>query len=1137
MNKLWIKFITATVVLFASGAVQAGPLQLTSEPLFLNQNVPPAIAVTFDDSGSMAWSWMPDSRSFNSNRRSFASPDYNALAYNPAFTYLPPLKADGTPFPDANFTAAWRDGFRPSRGTRNLSNGYRVTRYYYTYSGGGSNEKFARAGYSNTSGRPAFYYRWTCGGTPNRDSDGCYQRIIVGPAEQQNFANWYSYYRNRNMLAKTAVSRAFAGFGTDFKITWQQLNALTTFTPFQRFDGAHRNAFFNWLFFVPDSGWTPLREATVRAGKLFKKGSSYQDPAYGGELTCQQNFHIAISDGSWNGNTGVGSNYDNQAKTLPDGTAYSPGTGEMRLYRDSNSDTLADVAFFYWANDLRPTANNVPTYLKDFTDSNGNTVTVPQGDDPWTYPGIYWNPKNDPATWQHMVNFNVGLGIQGNLPVPGALPGLRDGSINWPGTGSSAGRVDDVWHASLNSRGNYFSARNPQQLSDALSQVVNAIIERRSSASASVVSTSIVTAATAVFRGAFDTSDWSGSLIAQHVNQDGTYGSILWDAACKLTGGFCPATSTTVAQTRTPATRQIYVFDKWQNTTVPFRIADISSNLLSKVSDLDLVSNGNATASDVIDYLRGDQSREIKNGGVFRNRRVVLGDIINSSAKLVRGPSSTYEDDNFPAGTPEATAAASGNGYEDFKTANQNRTNMIYVGANDGMLHAFNAEIGSGSDGDEMWAFIPSKAAENLNELPKPDYEHRSYVDATPTVRDAFINNSWSTVLIDGQRYGGQSFFALDVTNGSATQPSFLWEFTDEDDPDLGYTYGEAAIARVKSGDRWVALLPNGYNSSVADDDTGSGAAVLYVVDLETGALIRKFNTGIGSAGQPNGMATPVVSDIWNNATQQPGIDHIAEFAYAGDLYGNLWRFDLQDDDPANWTMTRLIKDDGPYERPITTQPRLFASNQPGQYDVLVTFGTGKYIELPDRTIFGVDTQYVVGVRDRVNDPSFKDLDISDSGFVQQTANTSGANKRVLTDNPVPPTAYGWKLPLPQPGERMVSRMLRDSFRRELLFITTIPNGDDPCQPGGESWIMNVDAETGGKPRTRKFRNNSADGILVNDIVVGASVLGFGGGGVEQFIIDVSGDDPTSGGNTPLTETVDDFAWRRRSWHNVLIDQ
>jgi len=215
--------------------------------------------------------------------------------------------------------------------------------------------------------------------------------------------------------------------------------------------------------------------------------------------------------------------------------------------------------------------------------------------------------------------------------------------------------------------------------------------------------------------------------------------------------------------------------------------------------------------------------------------------------------------------------------------------------------------------------------------------------------------------------------------------------------------------------------------------------------------------------------------------------------------------------------MTRLIDADGIYERPITTQPRLFSSNQPGQYDVLVTFGTGKYIELPDRTIFGVDTQYVVGIRDRVNDSSFKDLEISDSGFVLQTASLSGANQRVLTDNPVPPTAYGWKLPLPEPGERMVSRMLRDSFRR--------------------SWIMNVDAETGGKPRTRKFRNNSADGILVNDIVVGASVLGFGGGGVEQFIIDVSGDDPTSGGNTPLTETVDDFAWRRRSWHNVLIDQ
>ncbi len=1136
MKKMWIKLITASLVM-ASGMVQAGPLELTSEPLFLNQSVPPAIAVTFDDSGSMAWSWMPDSRSFNRNRRSFASPDYNVMAYNPNFIYLPPLRADGTSFPNSNFNAAFRDGFRPARGTVDLSLRYRVTRDYYAYANGTFQERFARAGYPNTNPRPAFYYRWVCGGAPARDNDGCYQRIIVGSAEQQNFANWYSYYRTRNMLAKTAVSRAFAGFGTDFKITWQQLNSLTTFTPFNQFSGTHRNNFFNWLFTIPDQGWTPLREATVRAGSLFQQGASYRDPNYGGELSCQQNFHISISDGSWNGTTGVGTNYDNQARTLPDGTMYSPGTGEMRMYRDGNDDTLADVAFFYWANDLRPTANNVPTFLKDFTASDGSTVTVPQGDDPWTYPGIYWNPKNDPATWQHMVNFNVGLGIQGNLPQPAALPGLRDGSITWPGTGGSAGRVDDVWHASLNSRGEYFSARNPQQLSDALRQVVNAIIERRSSASASVVSTSIVTAATAVFRGAFDTSDWSGSLIAQHVNQDGSYGAILWDAACKLTGGFCPAVNATVSQSRTPDTRQIYVYDKYQGAVVPLKTSDISGSLLSDISDLDPVTNGSATPADVIDYLRGDQSREIKNGGVFRNRRVVLGDIINSSAKLVRGPSSSYNDDNFPAGSPEAVAAASGNGYEDFKTANQNRTNMLYVGANDGMLHAFNADIGSGADGDEMWAFIPSKAAENLNELPKPDYKHHSYVDATPSVRDAFVNGSWKTILISGQRYGGQGFFALDVTNGNATQPTFLWEFTDVDDDDLGYTYGEAVIARVKSGDRWVALLPNGYNSSVPDGETGSGAAVLYVVDLETGSILRKFNTGVGSPGQPNGMATPVVSDIWNNDTQQPGIDHIAEFAYAGDLYGNLWRFDLQDDNPANWSMTRLIDADDVYERPITTQPRLFASNQPGQYDVLVTFGTGKYIELPDRTIFGVDTQYVVGIRDRINDPSFADLKIQDSGFVEQTATVSASGQRRLSDNPVPPSAYGWKLPLPEPGERMVSRMMRDSFRRELLFITTIPNGDDPCQPGGESWIMNVDAETGGKPRTRKFRNNSADGILVDDIVVGASVLGFAGGGVEQFIIDVSGDNPADGSNTPLTETVDDFAWRRRSWHNLMIDQ
>jgi type IV pilus assembly protein PilY1 len=1217
---------------FVLSPVSAVELQLTDEPLFLNQTVPPALAVTFDDSGSMSWSWMPDSRSFDRNRPSFASSDYNLIYYNPNIDYPPPVKADGSSLPDSNFSSASLDGYfnGGSFGRVNLNNNYRPLRYYYPNYGNITNSSISRAkGGRGSGGHRAFYFEWvgpanaTLSQRRNQNSDYV-RHDIVGSEEKQNFANWYTYYNTRSKLARAAVSHAFVNFGPDFKVDWQQINHnrfRDKSTRMRVFADNHREDFYDWLFLIPGTGSTPLRRATRDAGELFREGGTngpYYDSEFGEELTCQQNFHIAISDGSWNSSAGRTGNIDNTSRTLPsftDGTTASYNPASF-FYADGNSSTLADTAFYYWSRDLKTSLdNNVPTFIDDFTDVNGDIVNLPQGDNWWNNTELLWNPKNDPANWQHMVNFNIGLGIEGSFDRDTDLPALRAGLLQWPSTfndtcfkrdgigpfaqeetrscqnhicysgtttaspvvdcadflaplgdvrlcrngdnnsniscssrivrrvNRSQGRVDDVWHASLNSRGDYFSAQNPQELADALSDLVANIIKRKGRASAGSISSSIISDGTLSFRTGYDTSNWSGFVVAAPLNGDGTLAEIEWDAACKLTGGFCPSVNTSVAATNDKDSRNIITFNYDTQSQHDFLLSDMASSEINKILDSPFYQavagdfGGSTAAADVfIDYIRGDRTFEQQFGnGNLRNRISLLGDVINSSARILRGPAESYNDDFWGEGSPERIATDNGNGYDNFRDQNRQRDDIILVGANDGMLHAFDAGINTSNGGHELWAYIPSAALEGISELANPQYKHESFVDATPVVRDAFINGDWNTVTLGGMRHGGKLFYALNLGDTPSSEPEVLWEFTDQDDSDMGFSYGTGVITRVavpssatSIESRWIALVPNGYNSS-------TNKSALYAIDLETGSLLHEWNTGIGNSANPNGMGSPIAADFiaYDNADTQTtffGADQGTDFAYAGDLAGNVYRFDMKDIFNSSVSQPAILFDGDP-DQPITVSPRLFTSGG-SSANIVVIFGTGKYIELSDRAILGTPEQYLIGLKDNASDIT-NSYSLNDSRIVEQTISTSG-NTRTLSNNVVTDD-QSWKVELPQLGERLVNAIGRDNQLKLVSIATIIPNGEDPCLPGGESWFMIMNSSTGGSPDIgRLLEDGNADGIFVDGIVLGVNSLTTPGGQTSIVNLDIGGNSDSDDTNIDLSGG--NKLWKRRSWHRIIFE-
>ena len=1102
---------------------------ISQVPAFVPSALPPNIVITLDDSGSMRWGYAPDGICAQHNTRRAKSADFNPIYYNPRIRYDGPPDANGVAL-TTTFTAAWHNGFDTSRGSRDLSTNYQVTWAFDPTSNGtptdfnqcggsATNNNFAENAaidYNPTGGPdqrrtgvPAYYYVFDktvsgCPGTGTTATEACYRRVIVGAAsgtfdrdgdgtvdadERQNFANWYSFYRTRNLLTVSAAAKSFQSMPEGARMAWQSLNTCnasfvtTSATPTRNctgvggnvnslmrlYDTAHKANFYKWLFRLPANGGTPLRAAMQRAGEYYRTSTAVnlrntpyaQDPQVttGTEVACRPNAHILMTDGVWNesdGNFCSGANCgntDRTARKLPDGTDYSITSTLTPIYRDASSNTLSDVAFYYWATDLRPTLDNLlPPFIADRTGSADQQ---------------YWNPKNDPATWQHMVNFTVGLGLKGTLVAPnpawdlntygpgGGYPNLLSGAATWPAASSNAspGNVYDLWHAAINSRGQAFNAENPAELVDALEGALRRIESQKSAAASLATNSTRIATETLLYQARFNSGDWSGEFTAFRVNSDGSKGAIAWDATAP---GKIPA----------HGSRSIY---SWSGSAgINFTRSDLDgAGLWSPIGDDELLA-----------YLRGDTSREVANGGSFRNRGSRLGDIVNSDPVFVGAENYGYT--TLPEG-----AVAGATPYDSYVSTKNSRRKMVYVGANDGMLHAFDALTG-----EERFAYVPQAVIPNLKELKETDYSHRFYVDGSPIAIDAFLGSSWRTVLVGSTGAGGKSMFALDVTDPDAFGTSkILWEINsatpfrsgDVTDPrydqDLGFTLGQAQVFKLNNGE-WAAIFGNGYRSN-------NERAVLYVVKLSDGTLMRKIDTGVGNSTSKNGLGTPTLYDANG--------DDVADYAYAADMLGNVWKFDLTSTSAASWSIAFSASSGFPNGSPLfqarnaagqiePIQGRLELARPPsGVSGVLVLFGTGRFLSTADKgdttgqSFYGIlDNGTRVTATDRstlqaqtISTASYSYTTIG-ADLVETTVTTTIRN---VSQNAINWAGgrRGWYMDLPDPGERVIGMPVVRGGR--VLFTTQVPS-DDPCRFGGSGWLMQVDAATGKQQTTPVFDIN-----------------------------------------------------------------
>lgn len=1059
-------------------------------PLYLTTGVAPNFVITLDDSGSMTWAYVPDAMGANAartcsvtygaaelsgsiTRRYFLSGDYNAQYYNPAIQYSPPLKADGSAL-STLFSSAYTNGFYTSSAVVDLS------RYQPTYGympGSSSRHCYAKHPYIDTgSGKiftdsttavPAYYYRYVanaagCSGSATDEACYVYTQVTgtSGPGgtdERQNFANWYSFYRTRNLATVTAASRAFQDIPAEMRVAWQSLSSCNSFETackgwdgsvvdnrIRRYEPAHKARLYQWLFKLPAYGGTPLRAALGRAGQYFTTTSGIGSPyAYDPQVlevkdkytpmySCRANYSLMMTDGVWNGaNAAVTIKSDSASiSSLPSvygstcaaatpNCIASPGYTPVSPYQDTNADSLADVAFHYWATDLNADLkNDVARFPRTLDNVDAATLKA-----------AYWDPKNDPAKWQHMVTYTVGLGLTGALQqttpkltwagdtYAGSYDALKAGTLSWPATGSDKfGNVADLWHAAINSRGKFFSAEDPDTLNKSLKSIVSDVSAKNSSAASIAANSKRLETSTRIYQATFDSGDWSGDLEAFSVTDQGLVGSSVWIASKQL-----PA----------HASRNIATSNGMGGVSFLWGNLDPSQQTLL----------GN---NDVLNYLRGDQSKEVLKGGAFRNRAKLLGDVINSDPLFIGK-------DNFGLDVLPSYATS----YKDFVAA-KSATTMIYVGANDGMLHAFDAATGV-----EKFAYVPKAVLGGLSKLTSTTYQanHQYFVDGAPGFGDAYWGSTWRTVLIGTLGAGGKAVFALDVTDPATLGASkVLWEFAGGlQTSKMGFIFGEAFVARFNDGN-FYAVFANGYGST--DNQAG-----LFLVRVDDPSIYYYIDTKYGTSADPNGLSTPKIVDFNNDRT----IDAV----YAGDLQGNVWKFDVSSVNPTGWKIAHgtvtapdpmFVAMDGTggtaKRQPIQGQVGVGPVLGGATGTAMVYFGTGRYFVSGDAANTAVQTFY--GVLDDGSTVARNNLQ-SQSIVFQDAVKSQEA--RVVSSNTVNwASQKGWYLDLIPPsgvaaGERVISPPLLRHGR--VIFNTLEPNITDACQTG-TSWLMELDAETGG---------------------------------------------------------------------------
>lgn len=1108
-----IRTIISSVLLGAGTCAVAATTDISNAPLASSSSteVKPNIMFILDDSGSMGWEYLPDPVDNNNNKKCYRNYAYNKIYYNPNYTYTPPVYADGTSYPNASFNAAKSNGFDAASGTTNLQNGFKTG--------------------NDSSGQQAYYYRHTA--TPNGtcEADSKYTQVLVPntSTEAQNFANWYSYYRTRILTMKTSAGKAFKSISDKYRVGFSTISYTGTdssninFLKIDDFTTTHKNSFYSKLYNATPGGYTPLRGALSKAGQIYagKLLTSTDDPV---KYSCQQNFTILSTDGYWNSNDETTSygpyQIDGSSSVGNQDTGTTTNPIAKPLYdKLAKSNTLADVAMYYYQNDLRTTT------LGNCTGALGSGTDVCENNVPGTLLDI--------NTQQHMTTFTLGLGVDGTLAYSedylsngsADFEKIEQGTLNWPDpiTNTTGARIDDLWHAAVNGRGTYFSAKDPDSLVSGLSKALSGVTARTGSAAAAATSNlEPVAGDNFVYIALYRTVNWYGDLQAKTI--DPSTGAIsatpIWTTQSQLDSRVAATTDTRTIYTYDASTANKLKAFTWANLTAAEQAYFNSicpTSKLSQCSSLTAAQQTAVSGQNLVNFIRGQDGFEEQGSNtdkLYRDRQHVLGDMISSQPVYVKTPPFDYVDAN----------------YDTFRDSTQkNRASMVYVAVNDGMLHAFN-----GATGAEEWAYIPPLLIPNLYKLADKNYStnHQYYVDGSPTIGDicptapasTCTGTQWKSILVGGFNAGGRGYYALDITNPAS--PKALWNFTVNEDNDLGLTYGNPIITKRKDG-TWVAVFTSGYNNI----SPGSGVGYLYVVNANTGVVLEKISTGAGSTTTPSGLAK---INAWVNATT----DNTAERYYGGDLEGNVWRFDIDNVvAPAGkeaFQLATVGQINGAGTQSITTKPELTEVTYGSTDYAVVNVGTGRYLGINDLSDTSQQSVY-----------SFKD-DLTATGLgqlratgllVKQTLTTftgsSGESLRKSSTNPVDwSTKAGWYVDLSpnneSPGERVNVDM---QMQLGLLTVAgNVPNAN-ACNLGGYAWLYYFDYKTGQYVKTAS--DNMVGRRLTNNaLVAGLKTIKLTTGKTLTIITDTGGgisgsDDPTSSGGGAA-------GGKRVSWRELL---
>lgn len=773
--------------------------------------------------------------------------------------------------------------------------------------------------------------------------------------------------------------------------------------------------------------------------------------------TCQKNFILTIGDiythcdgnlpGSTRGLTAncgtftptdTAINVENlwQSIRTAEGITTNPGwTG------GATDGTPYISALAAWANttDIRPEAampgnQNVASYFIDVLENNNGQSAA--------------NAVSNPARTQYWLGAKYG--------------GFDRSKATISTLNQTANRA--AWDA--NNDGipdNWFAGSTPTLLKASLNAAFSKINDEAtvgSASSAAVTSTRQTTTSQVIYAG-YDPKDWSGTLRACSPSQtaDACRDTPQWEAS----RWFNPAL-VTAAQALTASNRKIVT--SWRDTTtytkMPFRWSELNATqrTLLNVNDTDTLGEAR------LDFLRGVRTNE---NGLFRQRPAnLLGDIVNAGVTYLGGSGPAYTGSKFP-------------GHQTYRATTRTRPAVVYVGANDGMLHAF-----SGTTGRELFGYIPSSVFENLPSLTRPQFQHKYFVDSTPMVGDfQRTNGDWGTALVAGLGAGGRGIYALDITAQTdfetATESTLatslpMWEFTSTQDSDLGFTFNEPAIdpitgaykqiAKVADSTEvngvWRVLMGNGYGSS-------NGRAVLFMINVVDGSVLANDKMQ-ADAGPNNGLSTPTPAD-----TDRDGL---IDTIYAGDALGNMHKFQFSQLQAGNYVLApagtttaqwRYIGKVFATGQPITTAPTVTRSS--GAAGWTISFGTGKLNEVGDYASTATTGFYSV-----IDNAPSSTLTVPNSAIVNipYTQTTVGINNLPVRTWTTPNLAgkKGWRMEFTG-GERVLSNATLPPDTGTVLFATTTPAGD-VCNPVNSGYLMAVSLTSGS----------------LGDIVVGGTVVG-----------------------------------------------